>query len=373
MTSIAILGGLGHVGLPLGLFLADRGHTVYLVDPNEKARAAVQAGKMPFLEDGAEELLKKHGGVRLWLGERYSIEQAAVIIVCIGTPLDEYGNPRLEPVLNLARTELSRLRADQLVILRSTVFPGTTARVADVIGHPVAFAPERILQGKALAELATLPQIVSGTDSETASKAAHFFEGLGLRTVTVAPAEAELAKLFTNTWRYGTFALANELMRIATDLGANYREIYRAMTAGYERGRIPVPGFAAGPCLAKDTAQLVAAAPHGFPLGLAAREANERLPDWLVRRLDIKPGMVVAVLGAAFKPENDDIRDSLSFRLKKLLEFRGATVRMSDPFVPGMMPLDEARRGADLTIIATPHAEYRDVRGADVVRIWEAA
>lgn len=377
MSHISIIGGLGHVGLPLGLFLADKGHHVTLQDlpgPETKRKIeALNAGHMPFIEVGADELVRKHWGQSICVTYG-NARQADVIIVCIGTPLDEYQNPRLEPVLRLAETELAGLSPDQLVILRSTVFPGTTERVAGVIGHPVAFCPERILQGHAIEELPKLPQIVSGTDEETARRAEHFFAELAIRTVTVTPLEAELAKLCTNFVRYAGFAVANQLHQVCTDLGADYAQVYRAMTEGYERGRLPAPGLAAGPCLRKDAAQLVAAAPAGFLMGTAAIEANERTPDWWVRRLDIRPGMTVAILGAAFKPENDDIRDSLSYRLKKLIEFRGARVLMTDPYAPGLVSLGEAMAAADLAIVATPHAEYRSIpSGPRVVRIWEAA
>jgi UDP-N-acetyl-D-mannosaminuronic acid dehydrogenase len=377
MSSIAIIGGLGHVGLPLGLFLAERGHNVLLQDRVGEAMARklmdLNAGRMPFIETGADHLVQKHWGKAVKLTER-SAQSADIIIVCIGTPLDEYQTPRLDLILSLAKSELANLRPEQLVILRSTVYPGTTKRVADEIGHPVAFCPERILQGFALKELATLPQIVSGTTPETALRARGFFEGLGVATVTIEPIEAELAKLFTNTWRLAQFGVANEFYKIGTELGADYARIHHAMTWNYPRCTIPVPGFAAGPCLRKDALCLAAAAPDGFQLGRQAVLSNELLVDWLVRRLDDPAGKVVAILGAAFKAENDDTRDSLSFRLKKLLEFRGARVVMTDPYVPGLLPLGEAMAMADLAIIATPHAEYRSIpSGPGVVRIWEAA
>jgi len=223
-----------------------------------------------------------------------------------------------------------------------------------------------------LKELAELPQVVSGTDPETAARAAGFFEGLGVATVTIEPIEAELAKLFTNTWRLAQFGVANEFYKIGTELGADYGRIHHAMTWRYPRCTIPVPGFAAGPCLRKDALCLAAAAPDGFQLGRQAVLSNELLVDWLVRRLDDPAGKTVAILGAAFKPENDDTRDSLSFRLKKLLEFRGAKVLMTDPFVPGLAPLGEAMAQADLAIVATPHAAYAGIpSGPSVVRIWE--
>lgn len=378
MSKISILGGLGHVGLPLGLFLADRGHQVTLQDracpETDRKLVDLHAGRMPFIEEAAEELVARHW-MRSVVPAYTGAASADVIIVCIGTPLDEYQNPRLEPVLRLCRDELAGLRPEQLVILRSTVFPGTTERVADVIAHPVAFCPERILQGRAIAELASLPQIVSGTDDATAEQAQSFFAALGVATVVVTPLEAELAKLLSNAWRYIQFGAANEFFRLSTDLGANYQSVYRALTENYPRCTIPTPGLSGGPCLRKDAFCLVAASPNGFPLGSAAIDANERLSDWLTRRLDIKPGMVVAICGAAFKPENDDIRDSLSYRLKKLLEFRGATVLMTDPYAkaPGLVSQEEALAQADLVIIATPHAAYRHIRGFNVVRIWEAA
>lgn len=385
MKTISVFGGLGRVGFPLCLILASKGFKVIAYDIDLKKRAIVKGGGMPFREDGADEILPVVlADGSFTVGE--SLEEAArsdVSIITIGTPLDEYQNPRLEPVMRLAKELRAHLMPGQHVMLRSTVFPGTTKRLANFLsdtGAEVSFCPERIVQGHAIRELRELPQIVSGVGPGTAERAADIFHRMGVTTNTCLVEEAELAKLYLNAWRYIQFAAANQFYEIASDRGLDYSRIYEAMTSGYERGKsLPKPGFAAGPCLLKDTMQLAAATPNGFQLGRAAALVNEGLPEFILRKLQRLGGAMdmatVGILGMAFKADIDDTRDSLSFKLKKLLEFAGCRVLCSDEFATGegWVTKEELLEKCDVVILGIPHSAYSGLKmpaGTHTVDVW---
>lgn len=371
MTTLSILGGLGHVGLPLGLVLQSLGHRVNLIDTSKERMAKVRRGEMPFLELGALELLRNHPPKVIdaaFSEANQAVREADAVIVTLGTPLDEYQNPRLDAVMKPLLSYGDALDG-KLVVLRSTVFPGTTARVAHALPRShVAFCPERILQGHAIRELRTLPQIISATTPKAYEAAWSLFATLGVPIVPAAVEEAELAKLMLNSWRYVSFAVGNAFDRLANDMGVDYKRVEAVMKDGYSRAdSLPSPGFAAGPCLLKDTMQLVAAARDGFPLGMAARAVNEGVPDTIVSKLkDLHgplEGATIGILGMAFKADNDDTRDSLSFRLKKQLEWAGATVLCSDEFAHGFgwVTKEEALERCSGVVIGVGHSAYRGI------------
>ena len=382
---ITVVGGAGRIGLPIGLALAQAGFEVTLYDINEDALAAIGRGEVPFREEGAEELLRRTLPTgRLGLSsDAASVRDADAVVSVIGTPVDEHLNPKLIPFMEAMDGILGRLRDDQLLILRSTVSPGTCTRLQDHIRQSgrrihLAFCPERIVEGRALEEIPRLPQIVSGYTPEAVAGARFVFEKLGPEIIELTPEEAELSKLFVNVWRYLKFAVANQFYMIADEFGLDFDRILHSIRHHYPRGQdLPQPGFAAGPCLFKDTMQLAAACPTGFQLGHAAMLVNEGLPDHLVRRLaarfDLR-GMTVGILGMAFKAESDDTRESLSFKLRKLLLLRGARVLCADPNVadPSFLPPEAVVEQADLLIVGAPHAAFRalDTKGKPVVDIW---
>jgi UDP-N-acetyl-D-mannosaminuronic acid dehydrogenase len=194
----------------------------------------------------------------------------------------------------------------------------------------------------------------------------------------MAPEEAELAKLFTNVWRYIKFATANQLYMIANDRGLDFERIRQGLMLDYPRAAdMPGPGFAAGPCLLKDTMQLAAFNNNNFVLGHTAMTINEGMPlylvDRLARRYDLE-SMTVGILGMAFKGGSDDIRSSLAYKLKRVLTSTAAAVRCTDPYVtvdPSLVPLDEVVESCDLLIIGAPHPEYAElVTAKPVVDIW---
>ncbi|MBO5762119.1 MAG: nucleotide sugar dehydrogenase [Lentisphaeria bacterium] len=373
IRKVAIIGGCGHVGIPLGLALADRGFIVTLLDINKEAVNKLNSGKLPFIEEGAENLLQKYSGKNLFAVTDPAIlkEQHCVIFVT-GTPVDEHLNAKVHAVLDVVKEYLPFLSEDQLIILRSTLYPGTVRIVENMLLRhdfkcKLAFCPERILQGKGIKEIFELPQLISGCTKEAEKEAASIFEKVAKKTILLTPEEAELAKLMTNSWRYLEFAIANQFYMIAEDHGVDFYKVYNAMTDDYPRAKhFPRPGLAAGPCLFKDTMQLASYHDNKFFLGHSAMLVNEGLPNLLVEQLAKKMGgslknRKIAILGMTFKANNDDTRESLSFKIKKLLEQKMAYILPSDPYLKDTLPLEEALKEAEGIIIGTPHDEYKSL------------
>lgn len=384
---VVVVGGAGHVGLPLAIALADRGANVQIYDVSESAVDLVNRGVMPFLEPGAEPMLRKalDAGMLGATTDAAIVGQARNIVVVIGTPVDGHLNPDPTAIPTALATCSTHFRDGQLLVLRSTVYPGVTALVERMIAGmgvdiPVAFCPERIAEHRAMTELFSLPQIVSARTDAGRARAAELFSLLTDSIVHLDPEEAELAKLFTNTWRYIKFAAANQFYMIANDRGLDFERIRQGLTKDYPRASdMPGAGFAAGPCLFKDTMQLAAFSDNTFSLGHSAMLVNEGLPLYVVSQLEKRfdlADLTVGILGMAFKAESDDIRSSLSYKLRRVLKFKAKAVLSTDPYVgedvdDTLLPLDAVLEKADLLVIATPHAEYRGLRtDKPVADVW---
>ena len=373
MKKICIIGGCGHVGIPLGLAFASKGKDVTLVDVNPKAVEAINAGRLPFKEEGAEALLKAHVGKNLRAtSDASSVKAQDVVVFVTGTPVDEHLNPKIHDVVKVLEAYLPLLNRRQLVILRSTIFPGVTRIVEETLkaklgAANLAFCPERIVQGKGIEEIFNLPQLVSGVNKKSENAAASLFAAIAPKIIRIKPEEAELAKLMTNAWRYLEFAIANQFYMMVEKQGLDFYRILEAMKDDYPRAKhFARAGLAAGPCLFKDTMQLSAFHNNEFFLGHSAMLVNEGLPNFLVSQLEAKMGSLkgkkVGVMGLAFKADNDDIRESLSFKVKKLLEMKMAEVLVTDEFVPGTMPLRKFLKEADGVILGVPHSAYRKLK-----------
>ena len=381
---IVVVGGCGHVGLPLAVSLAATGVEVTAFDINPSAVAAVNGGHAPFYEELLDEAIQET------LVQTFSatidattISSADVVIMIVGTPLDVHLNPDPNVVVS-ALVEIEQyLKDDQLLILRSTVFPGVTNRIEGVIESSgkkvsVAFCPERIVEGAAMKELRELPQIIGVRDEATFDKAKSVFDLLGVVSFRTSPEEAELAKLFTNTWRYIKFAAANQFWMMANSAGVEYENVRKAIRFDYPRAAdLPGAGFAAGPCLFKDTMQLSAFSGNHFPLGNAAMLVNEGQPDYIVEKIKEKydlPSLTIGLLGMAFKGESDDPRSSLAYKLKRILKFNCLEVLTTDPYVKDDMSLtseEAVLAKSDLLIISAPHNRYRDlVSNKPIIDIW---
>lgn len=373
---VVIVGGCGHVGLPLGLSFARKGFQVDLLDNNAERIRSVNEGRMPFQEEGADELLAEfsRSGLVRATDDLTALEDASAIIVTIGTPVDEYLDPSVNSFDRGMAGLLERVRPGQLLILRSTVFPGVTDRLARQLERQersdvdLAYCPERIAQGQSLVELQELPQLIGGVTPRAAERAAELFRCICKQVIFLSPIEAELAKLFCNAWRYINFAISNQFYIMAERFGADFQRIYGALRQDYPRMKaFARPGFAAGPCLVKDTMQLGAFNHGSFVLGQAAMMINEGLPYMLVQNLKQTYSlaeMTVGILGMAFKPGSDDPRDSLAYKLRKVLQLECRRVLCTDPYVsdPELTPLAEVLAQSDLIFVGTPHDCYRGLQ-----------
>jgi UDP-N-acetyl-D-mannosaminuronic acid dehydrogenase len=381
---VVVVGGGGHAGLPFGMVLADRGMQVVLLDIDQEKVASINQGKMPFLEAGAEELLPKLIGKSLIATtDPECLRNAEVVVSVIGTPVDEHLNPTVTALYRSLDDLIEYVPDGSLLVLRSTLYPGVTRMIKDRIGERrrdihIAFCPERIAEGKAIEELTSLPQIISAFDPVSLAKAREVFQLIAPVLIELEPLEAELAKLFTNSWRYLNFAVSNQFYMLAETYGLDFYRIYGAVTHEYPRMRsFARAGFAAGPCLLKDTLQLSAFSSNNFFLGHAAMLVNEGLPNFVVTQLRSEglSKKTVAILGMAFKGNSDDNRSSLSYKLKKLLQVEARDVLCTDPFIsdPRFVSVEEAIQRAEVIILGAPHSSYKDIRfpaEKKVVDIW---
>jgi UDP-N-acetyl-D-mannosaminuronic acid dehydrogenase len=381
--------GLGRVGLPLALSFADRGLDVVGVDNDPIRLAAVRGGRMPFQETGAQELLERvREGGRLSLSDRVAdAARARHVVITLGTPSFSHIEIDMRDIRSALDDLLGVLAPGHSVILRSTVAPGTTEFVAGylskhrgfAIGEEVfvAHAPERIAAGRFLEEIDTLPCIVGGVGSLSGEVVGELFGIFGAPIVQTTPAQAELAKIWSNILRYTHFALPNLLMMDCERLGANVFEVIELINRDYPRGGIAQPGLTAGTCLRKDFAfsEERSAAPGML---LAVSRVNESVPLFLLegikRRLGTLANRKVAVLGLAFKADTDDERDSLAHKLIRLLERELADVVVHDPHVATpTASLQEAVQDAEVVVVAANHSEFRDPRSLAAIAERAAA
>ena len=376
MAETVAVVGLGRVGLPFALFLAERGCTVYGIDNNEQALALLRRGELPFHEAGADAALAAALGTRFHPGNDLSVlSRADTIVITLGTPVDDFNNPVFLPIENLFRAALPHVHAGQLIVLRSTVAPGSTEHLGRLVERTtafrlgrdlfLAFCPERIAEGKSFTELPEVPQIIGGIDTASSERAARFFALVTPNLIQVDARSAELAKLFCNMYRYIDFAVGNEFMMIAAQHGREVHPILDAVNRDYKRGGIKSPGLTGGPCLYKDGFFLVGKIPYN-ELIASAWKIHETTPAYLVERVRAYraiDGAKAAILGLAFKRDIDDTRNSLAFKLKKILLAEGADVHLHDPLVPSQS-LADVLRGASFVFLAMNHSAFESLTPA---------
>ena len=371
---ICVIGGLGHVGLPLGIVFASKGENVCLNDINKDVAEIVSNGDLPYVEYGAKTLLNDAlSKNKLTISTNPKcIAESEHIIITVGTPVDEYLNPKTRQFLEFIEEIKPFLDPSQIIIIRSSVFPRVCQQILEVLGTDkdwnLAYCPERIVQGYAVQELEKLPQIVSGFTDHAIEKSSNLFNKITKKIIKTSVGEAELVKLFSNSWRYIQFATANQFYMMAEDFGENYDNVRSIMVEGYDRTKgLPSAGLAAGPCLLKDTMQLAAFNNNQFQLGHAAMNINEG-------KFDLSD-KTVGILGMAFKADVDDTRDSLSFKIGKILRFEGSNVLCSDEFATDsdFISKEELIKSSDIIIIGAPHSSYKSLSIPDevfLVDLW---
>jgi UDP-N-acetyl-D-mannosaminuronic acid dehydrogenase len=372
--SVAVV-GLGRVGLPLALSFADRGLDVIGIERRDAVLEQIAAGRMPFRETGTQELLE-----RVLESARFertkAVRDAARadhIVLTLRTPSHLHIEIDISEIRGVIDDLLPVLQEGHSLILRSTVAPGTTEWVAGYIDQRrgfrvgedlfVAHVPERIAANHFVEEIGTLPCIVGGVGEGSGARAAELFRVFGTEIVQTTPTQAELAKIWTNILRYAEFALPNLLMMECEQYGANVFEVIDLINHDYPRGGIARPGLTSGACLRKDFtfSEERSSAPGML---LAVSRVHETVPLFLVKGLKSRLGgslrdLKVAVLGLTFKRDSDDARDSLSYKLIRLLERELAHVARHDPNVPAESePFDAALEGADAVVIATNHSDF---------------
>ena len=379
MPSVAVI-GLGRIGLPLAISFADRGLTVLGVDKDADRLQAVREGRMPFEEPGAQEALDRvRAAGTLTVSDRVADAALAEhIVITLGTPSFSHIEIDISDIRSALDDLLGHLRDGHRIVLRSTIAPGTTDFVAGYLAKHrgfeigedvfVAHAPERIAAGRFFEEIDTLPCIIGGVGAESGERVGELFAIFSAPIVQTTPVQAELAKIWTNIYRYANFALPNLLMMDCEQHGANVFAVIDLINRDYPRGGIAKPGLTGGTCLRKDFA-FSEERSNAPGMLLAVSRVNESVPLFLVegmkRRLGALNGRKIAVLGLAFKGNTDDERDSLAHKLVRLLERELADVAVHDPRVATPTPpFEETVAGADAIVIAANHAEFL---GSDVL------
>ena len=369
-ADIAIVGGAGHIGLPLGILLAKK--RVVLYDKDKKNIDKINNLRMPFMEEGGSRLLKKNKKNIFATTEKRYLTNAKVVIICIGTPVKN-SKPDLLLFFKMFKEIKKYLNPKNLLVVRSSIYPGTCLKIEKFLGKKfrnISYCPERVVQGKSISELPKLPQIISGVSKNSINQSKKLFKIICKKIIITSILEAELIKLFSNAWRYINFSISNEFYIICEKLGINFKELRNNMVDGYDRNRnIPKAGFAAGPCLYKDTAQLNAFLKNSFSLGVAATKINRRFPYFIYSKMKNKFkkklfSKRIGILGAAFKSDIDDTRDSLSIELYKFLKNKGLKVFISDEFVKMKEIIDKKMliKKSDIIILGVPHSSYKNIK-----------
>ncbi|MBU2639826.1 MAG: nucleotide sugar dehydrogenase [Nanoarchaeota archaeon] len=380
MKRISIF-GIGRVGLPLALVFADKGCKVIGMDIDKEKLEIIKQGKMPFLERGAEELLKKHinNNFLITSSVEESVKNSEYIILTLGTPVDEHMNPIFSQIEGAINEILPHLKQGQTIILRSTVSPETTEYLKGYIEKKtefhigknlyLAFCPERIAEGYSIEEIPEIPQLIGALDNESIRKAEELFKIITEKTIKSDARSVEIAKLYCNMYRYIDFAIANEFMMIAQSFDRDIYEIVNLVNKDYKRSGLKQPGLAGGPCLYKDGFFLINKTPYNELISTAWK-INETVPAYLIDRISKKRNIKnakVVILGLAFKKNIDDPRNSLSYKAKKIFKNEGAEVYTHDPYIEPE-DLDKKLKDADIVMLTTNHDYYKRELDLDKIK-----
>ena len=382
--NISIIGGAGHVGFPLGLVFSSKGFKVSLIDKHRENIEKINKGQIPFLEENSQELLKSMiKKKRIFATNKLNeVLKSKYIIICIGTPITKKLSPDTNNFINFFYQLKKLLKKDQIVIIRSSIYPGICEKIYQIIKSKcgnLSYCPERIVQGKLISELPKLPQLVSGKNKKAILESGKLFKKVCKKIIFTKVLEAELIKLFSNAYRYINFSISNQFYMICKNQNLDFFKIRNIMREGYSRNaNIPTAGFTAGPCLLKDTMQLSSFYNYKFSLGHTAMSVNEGLPKFLIKELNKKYDLrkkTVGVLGLSFKGETDDLRDSLSIKLLKQLKSKKIKTLQSDEYNKDKNNIDKNLliKKSDIIIVSTPHKAYKNLKikkNKIIVDIW---
>lgn len=377
--------GLGYIGLPTSVMFANHGQEVIGVDINKNAVEMLKDGKIHIEEPGLQEALEKalaSGNFK----PKLTPETADVFILAVPTPNNEdtYKSCDLTYLLNALKTILPYVKKGNTVIVESTIAPRSTedyvVPLIEAQGFTVGkdifvvHCPERVLPGKVLEELVYNNRIIGGVTENCTLAGKKVYEIFVQGDLILTEAKtAELSKLMENTYRDVNIALANELVKISSDLSINALDVIE-MANKHPRVNLHQPGpGVGGHCLAVDPYFITAASPKYSPLIQLARQINTSMPDYVIDTslaiMEKAKGTKIAVLGLTYKGDIDDIRESPAMeiysRLKKETNFE---VSAFDPHVEKEFvekDIDKALEGADLVLILSDHSEFKQLKKVD--------
>lgn len=374
--NVAVIGAGGHVGLPFSLVVANAGHKVYGIERNEELCLKLNSGKVPYVEHGAPEILNKQldkSNIEFTINPTF-INKCDVVAIMLGTPVDAENNPRLDDLFDFVDyTLIPYMKEGSIIILRSTVSPGTTEVLRNRISEKtdwiegedfhLVFCPERVLQTKGIEETSKLPQLIGAFNENSFNKAKDFFKTfVDNDLLFLTPREAEFAKIITNMYRYVTFAFANEMWMLGEKQGVDIHKVISSANHKYERMSVPMPGpNVGGPCLFKDGRFLLQDVPY-VDLIQTSFIINEGMPDYIFNKIkEMNPYIQnVLILGAAFKANCDDTRNSLAYKMKKVCKKHGVEPYLTDPYVVNTKHPPDVK-DFDAVIVMTPHDEFKDL------------
>jgi UDP-N-acetyl-D-mannosaminuronic acid dehydrogenase len=370
LYDVCIVGGGGHVGFPLGLMFASKNKKTLLYDINSSVLDKIKKGLVPFKEEKAKFYLKKFKKNIFYSTDLESIVHSKFIIICIGTPVNKFTlAPDLKAFYEFIYKLKKKINKNQHIIIRSSVQIGSVNKIYKILSTKnITYCPERIVQGRSIHELPILPQIISGYSNISMHAVAKLFKKICKKIIFTSVIEAELIKLFTNSYRYINFSISNQLYMMSEQLGINFKNLRKNMRDGYERTfAMPSAGFASGPCLLKDTLQVSHFFKNFFTLGENAVKINENLPNFILKNLKKKYNLnskIIGVLGLSFKAETDDIRDSLSLKLLKILKKNKINFLQSDEYYKNKYNVDANYlvKKSDIIIICVPHKKYKTLK-----------
>ena len=382
--NISIIGGAGHIGLPLALAFTEKKFHVHLIDKNEKNLNLIGSNKMPFLEFRAEKSLKKALNRKLLYFEKNleNISLSKYIIICIGTPINSQLKPNQKDFFNLIWELKKYIKKNHIIIIRSSIYPGTINKIKKILknkNNNIVYCPERIVQSKSLIELPKLPQIIATDNKKVFLEIKKLFKKINGKIIKTSTLEAELIKLYSNANRYINFAIANQLFAICHLHNLDFNRVRTIMQDGYARNlNLARAGLTSGPCLLKDTMQLRSFCNNNFELGTAAMKINEKIPDLIIQKLKKYKNYkskTIGLLGLTFKGETDDIRDSLSIKLLNKLKRNRLKILQSDEFYKNKDNIDLKKLilKSDIIIIGAPHKKYLKLKiskNKKIINIW---
>jgi len=394
--------GLGHVGLPIVAALANVGYQVICIDVDrEKVKKLQQTYEPPMYEPGLSETMKlNQEKIEFTVDYDYFMKECSAILITVGTPVKADGTPDYE-LLNSAITSIGKkLRKGQLIVLKSTVVPGTTEnlvapKLEELSGLKagsdfyVAFCPERTIEGLALYELYTLPKIVGGVDAKSADRAAAVIRKLGGRIIKVSsPRVAEICKLVDNLYRAMNIGLGNEIGQICEKLGIDAYEVTCAVNTAYARTHLYRAGLGAdGPCLSKDPQILRSyAREKGLDTDMLEacvitnEKATSRVASICSRFIKSKKISTpqVSLVELAFKgfPETDDLRGSPAIKIHNALkrEFSKIEFKYYDPFIKNFLgnstaeTLNGCIKNSNVVLFLTDHQSFMNIDVKDILK-----